>query len=220
MRNWELPQTGSRYRSLVVSTASGVNDRPVSVSEAKEHLRIVDFTDDDTYIGTLIDAAVTWCEDFCERTFAQKHYTVAFDDFPSLRIELPRPPVQLASVAANATVTISYVDTAGATQTLTWSQSGTQQFRLDRDHVPALIYPLYLEDWPSVRLDDKSVQITYQAGYGGVPNVPTPVKHAIKMLVGHWYNAAREAVLVGSISKEYEFAVSALLSPYRWKQYA
>jgi hypothetical protein len=27
-------------------------------------------------------------------------------------------------------------------------------------------------------------------------------------------------VLVGSISKELEFAVSALLSPLRWKQYA
>ena len=51
MRNWELPSTGSRYRSLVVSTASGTGDRPVSVADAKEHLRIVDFTDDDTYIG-------------------------------------------------------------------------------------------------------------------------------------------------------------------------
>ena len=47
----------SQYRSLVVATASGVNDRPVSVADAKEHLRIVDNTDDDTYIAALIDAA-------------------------------------------------------------------------------------------------------------------------------------------------------------------
>lgn len=209
----------STYRSLSVSTASGTGDRPVSVADAKEHLRIVDFTDDDDYIGALIDAATTWCEDYCDRTFADKQYTVAFDDFFGTRIELPRPPVRLNANAASATVTISYVDTGGTTQTLTWSQSGTQQFRLDRDHVPGLVYPKYLEVWPSVRIDDKSVQITYLAGYGGSANVPTSAKHAIKMLVGHWY-ANRETVLVGSISKEFEFAASALLAPLRWKQYA
>lgn len=209
----------SRYRSLVVATASGTNDRPLSVSDAKAHLRIVDNTDDDDYIGTLIDTATAWCEDFCERTFADKQYTVAFDDFFGTRIELPRPPVRLNATASSATVTISYVDTGGSTQTLTWAQSGTQQFRLDRDHVPALVYPLYQSVWPSVRLDDKSVQITYLAGYGGATYVPKPAVHAMKMLIGHWY-ANREAVLSGTISKEIELAVAALLSPLRWRQYA
>ena len=68
-----------------------------------------------------------------------------------------------------------------------------------------------------MRLDDKSVQITYLAGYGGAANVPAPVVHAIKMLVAFWYGN-REAA--GSISKEVEFAVTALLSPYRWRPYA
>jgi len=217
VRNWELPSTGGRYRSLAVSTASGTGDRPVTVSEAKEHLRIVDFTDDDTYIGALVDAATTWCEDYCDRTFADKTYTVAFDDFPALRTELPRPPVRLNATAASATVTISYVDQSGNTQTLTWAQSGTQQFRLDRDHVPALIYPLYLQDWPAVRLDDKSVQITYLAGYGGSAGVPAPAKHAIKLLVGHWYSS-REAV--GSVGQDVPLGVHALLDPLKWKQYA
>jgi len=217
VRNWELPATGSRYRSLAVSTASGTGDRPISVDDAKSHLRIVDFTGDDTYIGALIDAATTWCEDYCDRTFADKTYTVAFDDFPALRTELPRPPVRLNATVLSATVTISYVDQSGITQTLAWSQSGTQQFRLDRDHVPSLIYPLYLQSWPAVRLDDKSVQITYLAGYGGAANVPAPAKHAIKMLVGHWY-ANREAV--GSVGQNVPMGVHALLEPLKWKQYA
>lgn len=206
----------SRYRSLVVSTASAAGDRPISVDDAKTHLRIVDFTDDDTYIGELIDAATAWCEDYCDRTFADKAYTVAFDDFFGTRIELPRPPVRLNATASSATVTISYVDTAGATQTLTWSQSGTQGFRLDRDHVPALVYPLYLNVWPSVRLDDKSVQITYLAGYGGAANVPTQARHAVKLLVGHWY-ANREAV--GNVGQSIPVGVPALLEPLKWKQY-
>ena len=207
----------SSYRSLVVATTSGTVDRPVSVAEAKEHLRIVDTTEDDDYVGQLIDAATTWCEDYCDRTFADKQYTVAFDDFFGTRIELPRPPVRLNAVSSGATVTISYVDTGGTTQTLTWSQSGTQQFRLDRDHVPALVYPLYLQVWPSVRLDDKSVQITYLAGYGGAANVPTPARHAIKMLVGHWY-LTREAV--GNAGQNVPMGVAALLEPLKWKQYA
>jgi uncharacterized phiE125 gp8 family phage protein len=201
----------------VVVTASGTGDRPVSVAEAKEHLRIVDTTEDDAYVGQLVDAATTWCEDYCDRTFADKEYTVAFDDFFGTRIELPRPPVRLNAVSSGATVTISYVDTGGATQTLTFSQSGTQEFRLDRDHVPALVYPLYLGVWPSVRLDDKAVQITYLAGYGGAANVPTPAKHAIKMLVGHWY-LSREAV--GNAGQNVPMGVAALLEPLKWKQYA
>lgn len=207
----------SSYRSLVVVTASGTGDRPVSVADAKEHLRIVDTTEDDAYVGQLVDAATTWCEDYCDRTFADKQYTVAFDDFFGTRIELPRPPVRLNAVSSGATVSISYVDTGGATQTLTFAESGTQDFRLDRDHVPALVYPLYLGVWPSVRLDDKSVQITYLAGYGGAANVPTPAKHAIKMLVGHWY-LSREAV--GNAGQNVPMGVAALLEPLKWKQYA
>jgi uncharacterized phiE125 gp8 family phage protein len=215
MRNWELPTTGGRYRSLAVATQPTV--WPVSLADAKAHLRVIDNTDDDDYIVSLIATATQWCEDFCDRTFADQQYTVAFDDWPAHRIELPRPPVRLNATAASATVTISYVDTAGATQTLTWSQSGTQQFRLDRDHVPALVYPLYLASWPAARLDDKALQITYLAGYGGAMSVPKPAVHAIKMLVGHWYTN-REAV--GSVGKEIELAVAALLSPLRWRQYA
>ena len=207
----------SQYRSLVVSTASTSANRPVTVAEMKEHLRIVDSTDDDTYVGELIDVATTWCEDYCDRTFADTASTVAFVDFFGTRIELPRPPVRLNATAANATVTISYVDTGGTSQTLTWAESGTQQFRLDRDHVPGLVYPKYLEVWPSVRLDDKSVQITYLAGYGGAQLVPKPAHHAIKMLVGHWY-ANREAV--GSVGQDVPMGVAALLEPLKWKQYA
>ncbi|NDB18915.1 MAG: phage gp6-like head-tail connector protein [Actinobacteria bacterium] len=50
-------------------------------------------------------------------------------------------------------------------------------------------------------------------------DVPKQAVHAINMLIGHWY-FNREAVLTGTISKEIELAVAALLSPLRWRQYA
>lgn len=205
----------SRYRSLKVATQPTVE--PISVTEAKDHLRVIDYTGDDEYIATLVTAARQWCEDYCDRTFADQAYTVAFDDFWASRIELPRPPVRLNSVGASATVTINYVDTGGATQTLTWSQSGTQDFRLDRDHVPALIYPLYQDVWPSVRLDEASVQITYLAGYGNPLLVPRGALHAMKLLIGHWYSM-REAA--GPSMQNVPMGVHALLDPLKWKQYA
>lgn len=205
-----------RYRSLVVASEPTVE--PVSVAEAKEHLRIVDFTDDDTYISGLISAARKWCEDYCDRTFADCQYTVAFDDFPAARIELPRPPLRLNSESAEATVSISYVDTDGSTQTMTWAATGTQNFRVDKDFIPALAYPLYLETWPSVRIDDKSVQITYLAGYGSASATPQMVKHVIKMLVAHWY-ANREAADRSGM-RDVPLGVYDLLAPLAWRKYA
>ena len=209
----------NRYRSLIVATPSGTGDRPISVADAKEHLRIIDNTTDDDYIGDLIDAATQWCEDFCERTFADKQYTVAFDDFMSVRIELPRPPVRLHVTGASATVSISYVDTGGVTQTLVFAQSGTQDFRLDRDILPPIVYPLYLQTWPSVRLDDKALQITYLAGYGGAANVPRPLMHAMKLLVSHWYSM-REPITQGQWVQQVPLTVHALLEPLKWAQYS
>jgi uncharacterized phiE125 gp8 family phage protein len=216
---WQYNRATSRsYRSLVVATEPTSDARPVTVAEAKEHLRIVDFTDDDDYIAGLIDAARKWCEDYCERTFADCQYTVAFDDFQAVRIELPRPPLRLNASSSEATVSIAYVDTGGTTQTLTWAESSTQDFRVDKDFVPGLAYPLYLETWPSTRIDDKAVQVTYLAGYGSVAAVPQAAKHAIKMLVSHWYTN-REAV-DRSGNKDVPLGVYDLLAPLAWRKYA
>ena len=216
---WQSARSTTRsYRSLVVATEPTSDARPVTVAEAKEHLRIVDFTDDDDYIAGLIDAARRWCEDYCERMFADCQYTVAFDDLPHIRIELPRPPLRLNATSAEATVSISYVDTGGTTQTLTWAESGTQDFRVDKDYTPGLTYPLYLETWPSTRIDDKAVQITYLAGYGSVAAVPQMVKHSIKMLVSHWYTN-REAVDRAG-AKDVPLGVYDLLAPLAWRRYA
>ena len=41
---------------------------PITLVEAKAHLR-VDFSDEDTYIDTLIVAARRYCEAYCNRVF-------------------------------------------------------------------------------------------------------------------------------------------------------
>mgnify|MGYP003558178811 FL=1 len=44
--------------------------------------------------------------------------------------------------------------------------------------------------------------------------MPAPLRQAVLLLAGHFYEN-REAVLVSAISKEIEFAVTALCAPYR-----
>jgi uncharacterized phiE125 gp8 family phage protein len=61
--------------------------------------------------------------------------------------------------------------------------------------------------------------VTWWAGYGASgTDVPAAIRHAMLMLVGFWYDN-RSTVLVGSISKELEFAVSSLLDSQKWGSY-
>ena len=49
--------------------------------------------------------------------------------------------------------------------------------------------------------------------------MPAPIMHAIKLLVGHWYQN-REAVSVGVAVAELPRAVKALLDPFRVHYFA
>ena len=87
--------------------------------EAKAFAK-VDVTDDDSLIDALITAARQLVETEQNRQLMPATYELTLDEFPSSSncpIELPRPPLQSVS-------SITYVDTAGATQT--WSSDDYQ----------------------------------------------------------------------------------------------
>ena len=197
-----------KYRSL--TRASGPEVEPVSVADAKQHLR-VDSENDDLYIAGLISAAREWCETYTDRTFVHTQWTVTFDTFP-WEIELPRPPVAVA--AGNTATTITFAQEGGGTGTL-----ATSAYRVDRAAEPGVIRTVYAGTWPSHLLDKNSVSVTWWAGYGADgTKVPKVVRSAILMLVGSWYEK-REAVIAGTISKEIEFGVKALLDSIKWGSY-
>lgn len=197
-----------KYRSL--TRTSGPEVEPVSVADAKLHLR-VDSEADDTYIAGLISAAREWCEVYTDRTFVHTQYAMTLDTFP-WEIELPRPPVAVA--AGNTATSITYVQEGGTTATLP-----TSEYRVDRTATPGVMRTVYAGTWPSHLLDRNSLTITWWAGYGeDGTKVPKVVKSAILMLVASWYEK-REAVLSGTISKEIEFGVRALLDSIKWGSY-
>ena len=201
-----------QYRSLVRQTHPAVE--PVTLSEAKGHLR-VDSTDDDAYITGLIRAAREWVEEYLDRTLIHTQWVMRFDKFPAdstADIELPRPPMVASGTATS--VTVAYTLEDGTTATY-----GTASFRVDRASTPGAVKTVYAATWPPHRQDDNSVSVTWWAGYGASgTDVPAAIRHAMLMLVAFWYDN-RSTVLVGSISKQLEFAVESLLSSQKWGSY-
>lgn len=201
-----------KYRSLTRATQPIVE--PVTLAEAKAHLR-VDSTDDDAYIAGLVRAAREWVEEYLDRTLVTTQWVMRFDKFPAdstADIELPRPPMATSGTAT--AVTVAYTLEDGSTATYS-----TNLFRVDRASTPGAVKSNYGQTWPPHRQDDNSVSVTWWAGYGASgSDVPAAIRHAMLMLVAFWYDN-RSTVLVGSISKQLEFAVESLLSSQKWGSY-
>ncbi|HET7851844.1 MAG TPA: head-tail connector protein, partial [Methyloceanibacter sp.] len=58
-------------------------------------------------------------------------------------------------------------------------------------------------------------EVAFTAGYGDeATDVPAPIRHALKLLVAHWFEH-REPVVLGELPQEVPATVAGLLLPYR-----
>ena len=128
-----------RYRSLKRTTAPAVE--PITLSEAKSHIR-VDTSTDDTLITGYIKTAREWVEDYIDRALITQRLVMTLDTFPE-ELALPRPP--MANSGTSTAVIVTYVTgEAGGTATL-----ATTDYRVDRDSTPGIIRNTYAGSWPS-----------------------------------------------------------------------
>jgi phage conserved hypothetical protein, phiE125 gp8 family len=185
------------FAGLVLTTPPAAE--PVSLPEAKAHLR-VDAADDDSLITALITAAREYCEAFQNRAYVTQAWQLWLDAWPEgSEIRIPRPPLQ----AVNG---VKYYGADNTEYVLP-----PADYFVDTRSEPGRIVLAYGKSWPSVTLRPaNAVCVEFVAGYGGADKMPQRVKQAMYLLIGHWYEH-REAVLTGSISKEIEFAVNSLL---------
>ena len=199
-----------KYNSVTRATGPAVE--PLTVAEAKLHLR-VDISDDDVFIGTLITAAREWVEAYLDRTLITTQLILRAAEFPTEELELARPPMVASGTATAVVITYTLADTTTATLS-------TALYRVDRTSTPGNVAPIINGTWPSDVIEDaNAVAVTYWAGYGPTSaSVPATIRHACLMLIGHWYER-RSAVLTGTISKPLEFAVESLLASNNWGQY-
>lgn len=196
------------FRSL--KRLSGPVVEPVTLAEAKQHLR-VDIDADDSYIAALITAAREYCETYLDRTLNTSQWQMKMDGLVG-DIGIPRPPMVATGTAT--TVSVTYVaNSLGATATLS-----TSEYRIDREATPGVIRPLYGGSWPSHLTDENSVTVTWWGGYGATQDdVPRVVRHAVLMLVGTWYER-RQAIDSVSAS-ELPLGAKALLDSAKWGSY-
>ena len=176
---------------------------PVSVIEARKHLR-VDINEDDIEIYNLIRRATAYATGYTGRAFIDEVWTQYRDDGFSGEMMLAHLPV----VSVDS---IKYLDADGTQQTL-----ATTVYRTDL--ITGRITLAHAQTWPSVRAVTNTVEIAYTAGYGTsqspVGLVPEDIKHGILLLVGHWLEN-KEAVTKGTTSKETPIGVHNLLDQVR-----
>lgn len=185
---------------------------PVTLTDAKTHLRVT-ATDEDDYIQTLISAARATLENIMNRAIIEQTWTAYFDLFPPEGVALVLPMPNLISVTS-----IQYYDESDVLQT--WDSA---DYTVDTDSFQGRVYPVRNACYPSARLYPKSVIVVYKAGFmntqGSSPpdladNVPTPIKQAILITLAHWYEV-REPVIVGTNVAEVPFSAQSLIAPYR-----
>jgi len=156
----------------------------------------VDHSDEDTTITALLDAAVAHVSDYCNR-----HFTVSTQAI--FYLERWRP-ASLAFGPVSNISSVNYYDTAGVYQTL----SSDKYYTEERKDGP---WRIYFHDVPDLEeYNAQPVRITVTCGLAATSNV----KHAVRMLVAHWYEN-RRAVVTGAVPVEVPMAVTAILNSER-----
>lgn len=206
-----MPAGTSYTRVVTAPTAI-----PISLEEARRHLRL-SADDEDTLLVDYLHACRDYLQD--EVTGGITLLTTTYDRvlpcFGGLRnrIELPLPPLQ-------SITSITYLDPAGASQTLTENTHFAS-------HKPSVgrgwVVPTPEYDWPDTADDrDNAVTIRFVAGYTPA-TLPHKAKQAVRLMLGSFFEF-RESTIVGPKSSEYatELPVSAkrLMDGLDWGSYA
>ena len=181
--------------------------QPVTLAEAKLHLR-VDHTADDDLITSLIVAAREAAEHMTGRALITQTWERVLDAFPCAEIELARPPV--VSIAS-----VSYVDAAGDTQVM-----DSADYALDNTTPPGWVLPSAAAGtWPAALDTANAVRVRFVAGYGADGSfVPSGILAWIKVRIGTLYKLREEVVTGVSVSDLSGSYTNTLLDPYRvWR---
>lgn len=200
-------------RALITAPAS----EPVTRAEAKAHCN-VDFTDDDAIFDALIPTARQKLEAECSRALITQTWEIYPPCFPcGDSIRLPLGGLQsITSLAATAT----------DNTTTTWTPSGgdlvnaasTVVAHVDTKSQRGRIVLAYGQIWPVLTLKTANpITIRFVCGYGATAaSVPSPLKHAMLLLIEQWYLNRDIAVAGKSVTMiELPHTVDSLISNFR-----
>jgi uncharacterized phiE125 gp8 family phage protein len=171
-----MPQPLLTHHALEIVDAPAIT--PIALGEVKAQLR-VEHSDDDVMIHRLIAVAVAYTD--VRGALGQAMITQKWAQWmgpnPQQKVALVLGPVQ--SVTA-----IKYYDVDGVLQTDTLTNY--QTFGTD---FTSTVGPKDGFSWPATQNRSDAIRIEYEIGFGNaISDVPQSIRHALMLLVGHWYD--------------------------------
>lgn len=182
----------------------------VSLAEAKSHLRVL-HDDDNDYIEALVEVGtglIDGVDGWLGRAIVEQTWEASLDRFPCSdgngragKLVVPLAP--LISVE-----TLKYDGSDGVERDVV----GFRAFGAGSTQ-PGYVVPAVATSWPTTICEPESVRVTFKAGYDVVP---AGIKHAILLMIGHWYESREDARDVDL--NDIPLGSKALLMPHRnWR---
>lgn len=195
----DMMHKASLIAAAAMLSAGPTTVEPVTLNEARAHLRVVG-ADEDSYISALIVAAREMVEGRLNRTITQRTRTEVFASWRDALVLLKPPIVSVESV--------TYTDDVGEVQTL------------DPDLYHAAIYlePAVVElapgfQPPTLHFRKHPIAVTYTAGYPE-GDVPRAICQWVLLAIGTLYQN-REFLVTGvSVAQLPADFMSLLIQPY------
>lgn len=190
-------------QSHKIITAASVE--PVTLNEAKLHLKMDGVTADDALIETLIEAARQSAEEYCGIKFIDTVVEDVFDRFPKGGFQ-KNDCFYLMIGNVSSVDYVKYYDENGDLQTWNASQYLVDNYRKQARIclMPNVTFPTYDSDRAN------GVLVRYNAGFGATAaDVPAVIKQAILLIIGYLYNNREDKIKnLPSLSEH-------LLQPYK-----
>lgn len=176
---------------------------PITLAEAKAQCRVL-HDHEDTYLTGLIALARQYAEEVLGYGMLTQTWDYYLDSFAAKVIRLPKGPVVSVS-------SVSYADLNGSTQTL-----ASSVYLLSAGKAPAEITLKSGQAWPSVFTQADSVVIRYVVGHATAAAIPAALKHAMLMLIAHWYEQRAETTQLSNVA-QVPVAFDSLTANYRMR---
>src|SRR5574340_228219 len=147
---------------------TGPTAEPLSLAEAKLHLR-VDIADDDTLISAMISAARQHAEMVMQRQIVAATWKLAMDAFPGpsligvpagVPLSVPGHAVLLNKSPVFAINSIRYLDMASA-----WQTMPSTDYAADLSSEPARVTPVFGKIWPIALPQIGAVEVSFSGGF-------------------------------------------------------